>query len=152
MSLATKTDAVPDLIRDLNVSPIRGPGSSPGLRYAFVNRGRVCLGDGLLHLHRCLQIQHGDLHRRNRRSAQAHVRTQIRTGQHAHGQVSHSQIGLFRDARNVVRCDRAREEAQTLAPRMERCADQRTKSKLVRLDHGGLVSLRSRIKSGTALH
>ena len=140
MRAASQDNAVPDLLRDLDLKR-GGPGVNPELRYIFINRHASSLGHALSYLHCRLPLKHRDIHRRDWRSAKTHASTRQRAGRCAYVKVPHSQTGLYGKLRNAARSNCAGSQAETLAACLEKRIDQRTKPNLGGSNAGCFVSL-----------
>lgn len=161
--------AVPDLIRDLRCPQLGGPGSGPGQRSPVVNPVAPRFVHGVLYLHPVLPFQHGDLYRRDWEPAATCSATSLGQRRNPYREVSHTQAGLLRGARDLARSHREGTQVETLAARVERGDDCRGQPRLARsvdgrvfplnvvqrspgLDPGPLLPHRQRprIKSGAA--
>jgi len=162
--IAPRSFDAPDLIRGLPATPRcsvpatapepfgqhRGPGSSPRLRLRSVHHVLSKREHGVLHLYHGLPLEYGHLYWRHKQPTRTRFAAQTWQGIHTYQEVQHHEACLLRDPRHAGSRDCARTQTQKMAARVERGFNQRHQPKLVRLEHGGLVSLRSRIKSGTA--
>jgi len=149
----SRQTAVPDLIRDLHQKRSRtGGGSNPSLRSDRFNRSDSKRRDGVLHLYLGLQIQHGNLHWRDRQSFEPCQPASAGAGWGPHQKVQDHQTGIFRGSQHAGGGDRARVQTEAMEACLEEHPDRDLEPKLGRSYDGAVFRLRSRNPSGTALH